>query len=350
MKENIKLTNFRRILTSKCEKEHENFDEKFERIKTFKPMKKDDYLFALQDEQVFKNEFLIPHYKMYNLLEVLNQEIFNLRKKQLSEEELQLAINELEDMKTELANSRIEIYFCNVLNNQALKPLANAVMPYGLIHVGIKIDDLCIQWGRSIIGKSLVIPWGDVIHNDYIFAIELENREIWNLIKETFKNLKDYITNKKDYNQMGTVKAFQIADNQLKSIAEVSVNYNVKKDYDLVLENCQHFANAIIKKLGFTVYQEGEIGKVLKKVKEVLHPFDFSLTGIPAFKCRKDLDDYVLINDFNKFSTEKRRVLFCFRNVFDFYAKTKPDEPKYKSSEFVLAYWNELAEKEKFGL
>ena len=149
---------------------------------------------------------------------------------------------------------------------------------------------------------------------------------------------------------MGTVKAFQIADNQLKSIAEVSVNYNVKKDYDLVLENCQHFANAIIKKLGFTVYQEGEIGKVLKKVKEVLHPFDFSLTGIPAFKCRKDLDDYVLINDFNKFSTEKRRVLFCFRNVFDFYAKTKPDEPKYKSSEFVLAYWNELAEKEKFGL
>ena len=99
---------------------------------------------------------------------------------------------------------------------------------------------------------------------------------------------------------MGTVKAFQIADNQLKSIAEVSVNYNVKKDYDLVFENCQHFANAIIKKLGFTVYQEGEIGKVLKKVKEVLHPFDFSLTGIPAFKCRKDLDDYVLINDFNK--------------------------------------------------
>lgn len=287
---------------------------------------------------------------MYNLLEILNQEISNLRKKELSEEELQLAISDLEDIKTELANSRIEIYFCNVLNNQALKPLANAVMPYGLIHVGIKIDDLCIQWGRSIIGKSLVIPWGDVIHNDYIFAIELENREIWNLIKETFKNLKDYITNKKDYNQMGTVKAFQIADNQLKSIAEVSVNYNVKKDYDLVLENCQHFANAIIKKLGFTVYQEGEIGKVLKKVKDVLHPFDFSLTGIPAFKCRKDLDDYVLNNDFNKFSTEKRRVLFCFRNVFDFYAKTKPDEPKYKSSEFVLAYWNELAEKEKFGL
>ena len=95
------LTKFKKILYSKCEKEHENFDEKFERIKTFKPMKKDDYLFALQDEQVFKNEFLIPHYKMYNLLEILNQEISNLRKKELSEEELQLAISDLEDIKTE---------------------------------------------------------------------------------------------------------------------------------------------------------------------------------------------------------------------------------------------------------
>ena len=38
---------------------------------------------------------------MYNLLEILNQEISNLRKKQLSEEELQLAISDLEDIKTE---------------------------------------------------------------------------------------------------------------------------------------------------------------------------------------------------------------------------------------------------------
>ena len=148
---------------------------------------------------------------------------------------------------------------------------------------------------------------------------------------------------------MDTVKAFQIAENQLKSIAEVSINYNVKKDYDLVFENCQHFANAIIKKLGFTVYQEGEIGKVLKKVKEVLHPFDFSLTGISAFKCRKDLDDYVLINDFFRLFKEERRLLLCIRNVFDFYAKYRPDEPKYKSSEIALAYWNDLAEIEKFG-
>ena len=237
---------------------------------------------------------------------------------------------------------------CNVLNNEALKPLANAVMPYGLLHVGIRIDDLCIQWGRSILGKSLVIPWGNVIYNDYIFAIELENQPIWNLIKETFANLKDYITNKKDYNDMGTIKAFKIADSQLKSIANVAIKYNVDKDYNLVLKNCQHFANKVIKKLNLTVIQDGEIGKVLKKVKDTLNPFDFDFKG-HVFKCREDLDNYVLINDFSKFTKDERRVLFCFRNVFEFYANCKPDEKKYKSSEYAQAYWNELAEIEKFG-
>ena len=41
------LTKFRKILYSKCEKEHENFDKKYEKINTFKQMKKEDYIFAL---------------------------------------------------------------------------------------------------------------------------------------------------------------------------------------------------------------------------------------------------------------------------------------------------------------
>ena len=68
-----------------------------------------------------------------------------------------------------------------------------------------------------------------------------------------------------------------------------------------------------------------------------------------VFKTRKDLDDYVLINDFFRLFKEERRLLLCIRNVFDFYAKYRPDEPKYKSSEIALAYWNDLAEIEKFG-
>lgn len=342
------INDFKRKLESKCKKENENFDERYEKIKEFTPMEKNDYIFALQSLDVFKNRFLIPHYKMYNLLDLFNQTVLNLTQKQLSEKELELAIDELEDLKTQLANSRIEIYFCNVLDIQALKPFANAIMPFGLIHVGIKIDDLCIQWGRSIIGKSLVIPWPDVIYNDYIFAIELDNQKIWDLIKETFNNLKDYITKKKDYNQMGTLKAFEIADEQLSTIAKISTKYNVENDYNLVLENCQHFATTIVEKLGFKVYQDGEVGKVLKKVKDVLNPFDFDFKGI-EFKCRKDLDNFVLANDCEQFSKDEKRVLLCFRNVYDFLARCKPEDEKYKSSEIAKAFWDDFAEKEKFG-
>jgi hypothetical protein len=99
--------------------------------------------------------------------------------------------------------------------------------------------------------------------------------------------------------------------------------------------------------LGLKVDTSGEVGKVLKKTKEKLNPFDFTFRG-KEIKNRKDLDEYVLISDFSQFSKEERRVLFCYRNVYDFYARFKPNEDKYKSSQEALTFWNELAEKEKF--
>ena len=342
-----KLSEFKKLINEKCEKENVNFEKEFENIKEYTGLEKEDYLFSLKDVQTFKNKFLVPHYKMYNLLKKLNKEIFELKQKNLTEEEINLEIKNLQKIRTELANSRIELYFCNVLDSNTLKPFANGVMPYGLLHVGLLLDDVCIQWGRSVLGKSIVNPSSDVIWSDYIFAIELENQPIWDLIKETFTNLKDYITNKKDYNKMGTIKALLIADTQLTIFAERGVKYNTKQNYNLVTKNCQHFAKTTIEQLGLKVDTSGEVGKVLKETKEKLNPFNFTFKGI-EFKNRKDLDEYVLINDFSEFSKEERRVLFCYRNVYDFYARFKPNEDKYKSSPEALAYWNELAENEKF--
>ena len=342
-----KLSKFIKLFNEKCEKENANFEKEFEKIKEYTGLEKDDYLYALQDVQTFKNKFLVPHYKMYNILKKLNKEIFELKQKNLTEEEINLEIKNLQKIRTELANSRIELYFCNVFDSDTLKPFANGVMPYGLLHVGLLLDDVCIQWGRSVLGKSIVNPSSDVIWSDYIFAIELENQPIWNLIKETFTNLKDYLTNKKDYNKMGTIKALLIADTQLTIFAERGVKYNTQQNYNLVTKNCQHFAKRTIELLGLKVDTSGEVGKVLKEAKEKLNPFNFKFKEI-EFKNRKDLDEFVLINDFSEFSKEERRVLFCYRNVYDFYARFKPNEDKYKSSEEALAYWNELAEKEKF--
>jgi len=343
-----KLLKFTRTLSLKCEKENADFDKEFKKINLFSKLSKDDYIFAMQDARTFKEKFLVPNYKMFNLLSLVNQTIFYLRKRNLTLWEIESSVKELENFKTELANSRIELYFCNVCDNESLKPLANIFMPYGLLHVGILLDEVCIQWGRSVIGKSLVNPSADTIYNDFIFAIELENQQIWNLIKETYNHLEDYITNKRDYNQMGTKIAFDISNNQLDLIANECVNYNENKDYNIVFQNCQHFANNIIDKLGFKVNTSGEVGKVLNKAKDKLNPFTFEFKGT-AFETRKDLDNFILINEFNDFSPEERRLLLCYRNVFDYYERFKPNEKKYQSSEIARAYWNEFAEKVKFG-
>ena len=349
MDESIKISEFLKTFKEKCRKEKADFDKEYNKeIRKFSGLEKDDYIFALQDVQTFKKVFLIPHYKTYNLLSSLNKKIYELSQKKLTEEEIQASIEDLKKIRTELADSKLEIYFCNVFDSDILKPLAKVVMPYGLLHVGILVDDLTIQWGRSVLGKSIINPSNNVIYNDYIFAIELENQPIWDLIKETFSNLRDYITNKKEYSKMGTVKAFKIADTQLTIIAQQSVKYNVKKDYNLVLKNCQHFATKLMTKLGLTVDESGEVGEVLKITMDKINPFTFNFKGT-LFKTRKDLDDFVLSKNFNNFTKDDKRILFCYRNVFDFYSRIKPNDDKYKSPDEAKNQWKILAEIEKFG-
>ena len=339
---------FVETIKEKCEKEEVNFDNKFPQIKEYNGMDKDEYLFTLQNEAAFKNKFLIPHYKMRNLLEIFNETVKNLSQKKLNEKVFKKKKRELLNMRKQMANSRLDIYFCNVSDNQTLKPFANATQPYGLIHVGLLVDDVCIQWGRSILGKSIVNPSKDVIYNDYIFAIELENTVIWNLIRETFNHLDEYLTNKKDVNTMETIKALEITNNQIDIIAHECVNYNVNKNYNLVFKNCQRFADKIIKKLGLTVNKNGEVGNVLSMAMDKLNKFDFCFKG-KDFKTRADLDNYIRINDFRLFSKEERRVLFCYRNVFDYWGRAYPNEEKYKTTDLAQDFWDNLADKEKFG-
>jgi hypothetical protein len=349
MDDSIKISEFLKTFNEKCRKENADFDKEYDKeIKNFSGLEKDDYIYALQDVQTFKKSFLIPHYKTYNLLSSLNKKIYELSQKELTEEEIQNAIEDLKKIKTELADSKIQIYFCNVFDSDVLKVLAKVAMPYGLLHVGVSVDDVTIQWGRSVLGKSIINPSNNVIYSDYIFAIEMENQPILDLIKETFSNLRDYITNKKEYSKMGTVKAFKIADTQLTIIAQQSVKYNVKKDYNLVLKNCQHFAKKLITKLGLKVDTSGEVGEVLKMAMDRINPFTFNFKGT-LFNTRKDFDDFVLSKNFNDFSKDDKRVLFCYRNVFDFYARIKPDDNKYKSSDEAIIQWKKLVEIEKFG-
>ena len=334
----------------KLEKEKEEESDLYDDIREIHGMEIEDFIFALGDQNTFKQTFLVNHYKMYILLQNINTKIDELRKKDLNEEEIKKEIIELEKIKLELAESKIELYFCNAVGGdpKCLKCLANMAMTYGLTHTGLLIDDVVIQWGRGLLGKSLINPSKSAKYNDYIYAIELDNKKIWDLIIETYDNIEDYITNKREYNQLGTLKAFEIADNQLNIIAQQCVYYNINKTYSLVFENCQHFVKSILNKINLNVNKEGEVGRVLKIVEDKCDNIDFIYKD-NVFNSRRDLDEYVLNCQFEQLPKDERKVLFCYRNVFEYYQRNKPNEDKYKSSEEARTFWNKLSDREKFN-
>ena len=322
----------------------------YDEIKRLHNMEKEDFIFALGDKKTFKEKFLVPHYKMYNLLQNINTIIKEKREKNLTKEEIQESITELNKIKLELAESKIEIFFCNAAkeDQKFLKLLANVVMKYGLIHTGLLIDDLVIQWGRGRLGKHLINPSKNVRYNDYIYAIELDNKKIWELIKETYDNIEDYITNKRKYEEMGTLKAFNIANEQLDIIAEQCVYYNINKTYSLYYENCQNFVNSILNRIKLKVNKDGEVGRVLNIVADKGNIIDFIYKN-NTFNSRNDLDQFVFKCNFEQLPKDDRRVLFCYRNVFEYYQRNKPNEEKYKTSDEAKLFWKNLSLKEKFN-
>ena len=335
-------------IREKLKEEAQKNNKLYEEIKERHGLDLEDFIFVLGDVDAFKQKYLVPHYRLYNILEEINTKINKLRNEKLTEKELEENMEYFEKKKLELAESKIELYFCNAVGGdpKALKVLANIAMPYGLLHTGLLIDDICIQWGRGILGESLVEPWKNVKYSDYIFAIELQNEQIWSLIKETYNNLKDYIIGLKPYESMGTLKAFEIADNQLNQIAESCVDFNKNKKYHVVLENCQHFVTNILDKLKLKIYKDGEVKKVLKIAADKGNPYDFKF-GDKIFKTRKDLDEYSLQVDFEKLPYDQKMTLFFYRNVFEYYRANYPDE-KYKTEDFAQEYWKELLKKVKF--
>ena len=163
-------------------KENKNL---YEDIKRDHGLDLEDFIYILGDRDAFKQKFLEPHYKLYNILNEINEKIKDLRTQKLTEEELNKNLEYFEQKKLELAESKIELFFCNAVSGdpKALKVLANIAMPFGLLHTGLLIDDICIQWGRGLLGDSLVNPWKDVKYNDYIFAISNALRYIFPGIK-----------------------------------------------------------------------------------------------------------------------------------------------------------------------
>jgi hypothetical protein len=145
---------------------------------------------------------------------------------------------------------------------------------------------------------------------------------------------------------MGTIKAFKIADNQLDSIAESCVYFNINKTYNLVLENCQSFVKNVLNKLKLKIIKDGEVGRILKIAQNEGDIIDFVYKDT-VFKTRKELDNYILNCNFKQLPNDHRRLLFCYRNVFEYYSRYK-NEDKYKTTEKAKEFWRSLSYSEKF--
>ena len=76
-------------IREKLAKESEGNKNIYEDIKKYHQLDLEDFIFVLGDRDAFKQKYLIPHYKMYSLLEEINEKIKNLRDQTLSEKELE---------------------------------------------------------------------------------------------------------------------------------------------------------------------------------------------------------------------------------------------------------------------
>ena len=87
-------------------KENKNL---YEDIKRDHGLDLEDFIYILGDRDAFKQKFLEPHYKLYNILNEINEKIKDLRTQKLTEEELNKNLEYFEQKKLELAESKIEI-------------------------------------------------------------------------------------------------------------------------------------------------------------------------------------------------------------------------------------------------
>ena len=90
----------------------------------------------------------------------------------------------------------------------------------------------------------------------------------------------------------------------------------------------------------------GEVGRILKIAEDKGNIIDFVYYD-KKFNTRKELDDFIIKCNFKELPNDHRRLLFCYKNVFEYYSRYRKDE-KYKTTEEAKNFWRKLSCNEKF--
>ena len=131
-------------------------------IKSIYGMDLDTFAATLGDEEAFKVQFLLPHYKpniILKELDILINDLVELKDEGdgITERHLRKSIERLNERKKTLSESKLELILteCSASERNILfRTIVNKIYEFGVLHSAISLDGTIIEWGRGPCGQD----------------------------------------------------------------------------------------------------------------------------------------------------------------------------------------------------
>jgi len=318
----------------------------------------DTFAATLGDEEAFKEQFLLPHYKPNLILKELGTLLSDLKEikdqgDSITENQFRNSINRINERKNTLNQSKLELILTECQASQSknllFRTLVNNIYDFGVLHSALSLDGTIIEWGRGPCGQNLVCPTLDI--KNFLFSFEIKAKEDDNFFKYIWKKIKEageFILNLFTSGQYGRWAIGKANSEKINKIAKICVRYNRSKFYNPVTNNCQRFVKEILDAIESDFSFDGEFGNIIRKLENE-GKVDFIFRG-RTFNTRKELDDYVRSINFSSLCPNDKKLLICYKNTFDIYLRNNENEEKFKSTKEAEDFWIELIKRERKNL
>ena len=312
----------------------------------------EELAYLLGDKDLFKKYLLRPIYNPLTIIESIHKELDELYKdsKELNDDEIREQINYINKRRNEILNSNVKFILTDIGYNQGIYGqfvtnfcnFFDKRFPYGALHAGLMIDESIIQWGSGNLGPDIVFPSSDL--RSILFSIEIENDQKKEKIKNLWKTLGIIVASAVIVAPMvilggpfgailGSIisvggisgalyYAFILSwdikvinEKELDKIAEKCVFYNKRKWYAKFSNNCQHFVNDILQAIDAPFNPNGDLKNVINEISRNGYS-TFSFKGT-QFMSRREFDDYVKNIDFRKLCDDDKKLLLCYKSLYD---------------------------------
>ena len=316
-----------------------------------------EFAVVLGDEELFKETFLLPHYRPDKILKEIGDELQQVKEFSdsccpMTENEINAVINRINDRKSKLSEYKFELILteciASKINNILFKSFVNSVYEFGALHSALSLDGTIIEWGRGPCGDSLVCPTMDI--DQFLFAFEVKARDDKGFFSMIGNKIKEAITSVLDFFSGGSFGRWSVGranDKKLDKIAKICVMFNRSRYYNPVSVNCQHFVKMILNAIESDFSSDGEFRNIIDSLERE-GQVDFRFKG-KYFSTRKQLDDYVKTINFSSLCRNDKKLLLCYKNTFDKYLMNNKNDERYKTTDEAKKYWNDLIRKENFN-